>query len=292
MRFSYFSESPSYLAKRLEIWAQFFAIANRVQQFESDRSIAYMRGAELSKLELTRIVASGELPDYCPCVGLFMHYNSYGLLHTFVCFASSTWLPLMGESCFEASRDERRHRPSSPLRKISSRTGLLRHSLLLKALDAPSDARIYWAGCEPFGGQKALLPLRRAFPDLYNMETIPLPSEPEPITNKSSLLATVDYIICEQSDVFMASHGGNMARLLRGHRAFAGHRMFIMPNKRQMIPYFLDTSLPASKFNRVVKELHQGSQGQPEVRIDKVDKDVTTYLVPEYMCNGTSLRSE
>lgn len=90
----------------------------------------------------------------------------------------------------------------------------------------------------------------------------------------------------------MASHGGNMGHLMRGHRAFAGHKKFITPNKRQMIPFFLDTSLPESEFNRIVKELHQGSLGQPELRTDhKVGKDVTAYPVPECMCNGTSIRS-
>ncbi|RWW78226.1 hypothetical protein BHE74_00013580 [Ensete ventricosum] len=163
---------------------------------------------------------------------------------------------------------------------------------LLKALEAPRDARIYWAGGEPFGGRAALLPLLREFPNLYNKESLTLPGELEQFANRSSLLAAIDYIVCEQSDVFMASHGGNMGHLMRGHRAFAGHKKFITPNKRQMIPYFLDTSLPESEFNRIVKELHQGSLGQPELRTDhKFGKDVTAYPVPECMCNGTSMRS-
>ncbi|CAL9133997.1 unnamed protein product [Musa textilis] len=163
---------------------------------------------------------------------------------------------------------------------------------LLKALEAPREAQIYWAGGEPFGGREALLPLLREFPNLYNKESLTLPGELEQFANRSSLLAAIDYIVCEQSDVFMASHGGNMGHLMRGHRAFAGHKKFITPNKRQMIPYFLDTSLPESEFNRIVKELHQGSLGQPELRTDhKVGRDVTAYPVPECMCNGTSIRS-
>ncbi|XP_074576994.1 LOW QUALITY PROTEIN: O-fucosyltransferase 20-like [Curcuma longa] len=162
---------------------------------------------------------------------------------------------------------------------------------LLKALEAPRDARIYWAGGEPFGGREALLPLTRNFPNLFNKLDLALPGELEPFANKSSVLAAIDYMVCEQSDVFMPSHGGNMGHLMRGHRAFAGHRKYITPNKRQMLPYFLDAALPEEVFNRVVKELHRGSVGQPEVRTDKSGKDVTAFPVPECMCDGTSMKS-
>ncbi|RWV95746.1 hypothetical protein GW17_00041603 [Ensete ventricosum] len=159
---------------------------------------------------------------------------------------------------------------------------------LIKALGAPKDARIYWAGGEPFGGPEALLPLITEFPHLYNKENISQPGELERFASKASVLAAIDYIVCEQSDVFMPSHGGNMGHLMQGHRAYAGHRKFITPNKRQMLPYFVDASLPDSEFNRIIKDLHRGSLGQPEWRTDKVGKDVTAYPVPECMCNGTS----
>ncbi|XP_010928447.1 O-fucosyltransferase 20 [Elaeis guineensis] len=160
---------------------------------------------------------------------------------------------------------------------------------LLKALEAPRDARIYWAGGEPFGGPAALQPLTREFPNFYSKENLSLPGELEPFANKASLVAAVDYIVCEQSDVFMPSHGGNMGHLMQGHRAFAGHKKFITPNKRQMLPYFLDTSLPESEFDQIIKELHKGSLGQPEFR--KIGRDVTAYPVPECMCNSTNTRS-
>ncbi|KAG1327193.1 O-fucosyltransferase 20 [Cocos nucifera] len=160
---------------------------------------------------------------------------------------------------------------------------------LLKALEAPKDARIYWAGGEPFGGSAALQPLTREFPHFYSKENLSLPGELQAFANKSSLLAAIDYIVCKQSDVFMPSHGGNMGHLMQGHRAFAGHKKFITPNKRQMLPYFLDASLAESEFNGIIKELHKGSLGQPEFR--KNGRDVTAYPVPECMCNNTNARS-
>ncbi|MQL83148.1 hypothetical protein Taro_015634 [Colocasia esculenta] len=194
---------------------------------------------------------------------------------------------------------------------------------LLKALGAPRNARIYWAGGDPFGGAAALQPLVKEFPFLYNKYNLSLPGELEPFTNRSSLLAAIDYIVSENSDVFMPSHGGNMGHtiqvasaseilialhhfaaafasstghlkslvvLMQGHRAYAGHKKFITPNKRQMLQYFLDTSLPESEFNRIIKGLHQGSLGQPEIRTDKIGRDVTAYPVPECMCNRTRMR--
>lgn len=56
-------------------------------------------------------------------------------------------------------------------------------------------------------------------------------------------------------------------------------------------PYFMVAALPEAEFNQIVKELHEGSLGQPELRMDKLGKDVNAYLVSECMCNGTSLRS-
>lgn len=86
---------------------------------------------------------------------------------------------------------------------------------LLKALGAPKNARIYWAGGHPLGGREALLPLIREFPNFFNKEDIALPGELEPFAHRASVMAAIDYIICEKSDVFMPSHGGNMGHALQ-----------------------------------------------------------------------------
>ncbi|MED6209354.1 O-fucosyltransferase 20 [Stylosanthes scabra] len=128
---------------------------------------------------------------------------------------------------------------------------------LLKGLGAPRNARIYWAGGEPLGGKEALLPLIKEFPNFYNKEDLAKPGELEPFANKASLMAAIDYIVSEKSDVFMPSHGGNM-----------GHAI--------------------QEFNRIMKELHQDSLGQPELRTLKAGRDVTKYPIPECMCKNDS----
>ncbi|KAJ8899174.1 hypothetical protein K2173_012350 [Erythroxylum novogranatense] len=162
---------------------------------------------------------------------------------------------------------------------------------LLKALGAPGDARIYWAGGEPLGGKEALVPLTREFPYVYNKEDLALPGELEPFAKRASLMAAIDYIVSVNSDIFMPSHGGNMGHTIQGQRAYAGHKKYITPNKRHMLPYFLNSSLPEAEFNRIIRELHSESLGQPELRTSKAGRDVTKYPVPECMCNDAHARS-
>lgn len=162
---------------------------------------------------------------------------------------------------------------------------------LLKALGAPKNARIYWAGGQPLGGKQALLPLTHEFRNFFNKEDLALPGELEPFANRASFLAAIDYIVCENSDVFMPSHGGNMGHAIQGHRAYAGHKKYVTPNKRQMLSYFLNSSLPEADFKRIIKDLHRESVGQPELRTTKGGRDVTKYPVPECMCNDSRLRS-
>ncbi|GMN56793.1 hypothetical protein TIFTF001_025901 [Ficus carica] len=155
---------------------------------------------------------------------------------------------------------------------------------LLKALGAPRTTHIYNAGGEPFGGCKALQPLIAEFPNLVTKEMLAREGELSPFANKSSALAAIDYIVSLSSDVFVPSHGGNMGRALQGHRAYVGHRKFIKPNKRAMLPFFEDASISDAEFSAIMRELHSKSQGQPELRSYRRDRDVIAYPVPECMC--------
>ena len=65
------------------------------------------------------------------------------------------------------------------------------------------------------GGKEALLPLTQEFPYFYNKEDLALPGELEPFAYQASLMAAIDYIVSENSDVFMPSHGGNMGHAIQ-----------------------------------------------------------------------------
>uniref|UniRef100_A0A5B7A0J4 O-fucosyltransferase family protein n=1 Tax=Davidia involucrata TaxID=16924 RepID=A0A5B7A0J4_DAVIN len=211
-------------------------------------------------------------------------------------------LPGLSHEYDEIINNERKLRPelltsrsnmSYHDRKLSGLCPLnvLEVTRLLKALGAPKNAIIYWAGGNPFGGKEALLPLTREFPHFYNKEDLALPGELEPFANKASFMAAIDYVVSENSDAFMPSHGGNMGHAIQGHRAYAGHKKYITPNKRQMLPYFLNSSLPEAEFNRIITDLHRDSLGHPELRTSKAGRDVTKYPVPECMCNDSRAHS-
>ncbi|KAK3043293.1 hypothetical protein RJ639_002536 [Escallonia herrerae] len=155
---------------------------------------------------------------------------------------------------------------------------------LLKGLGAPGNVRVYIAGGEPFGGALALQPLTAEFPNVVTKEMLARESELAPYINRSSVLAAIDYIVALSSDVFLPSHGGNMGRAMKGHRAYVGHRKHINPNKRVMVPFFEEARINDTEFSSVVRNLHQFSLGQPELRTNKRNRDVIAYPVPECMC--------
>ncbi|XP_012080514.2 O-fucosyltransferase 37 isoform X1 [Jatropha curcas] len=159
---------------------------------------------------------------------------------------------------------------------------------LLKALGAPRSARIYVAGGEPFGGSQALQPLAAEYQNLVTKEMLSKEGELAPYVKKASAMAAIDYIVSLSSNVFIPSHGGNMGRLMQGHRAYVGHWKCIKPNKRAMIPFFEDNSLSDAEFGSIVRMLHRKSRGQPEPRSNKRDRDVIAHPVPECMCKHTT----
>jgi hypothetical protein len=100
--------------------------------------------------------------------------------------------------------------------------------LMLRALGYGSDVHIYVASGEVYGGEETLAPLKALFPHYHSKETIATKEELEPFSTFSSRMAALDFIVCDESDVFVTNNNGNMAKILAGRRYGLLHLHFFL----------------------------------------------------------------
>ncbi|GKB50309.1 GDP-fucose protein O-fucosyltransferase [Tanacetum coccineum] len=89
-------------------------------------------------------------------------------------------------------------------------------SLMLRALGYSKDLHLYVASGEVYGGDDTLAPLRALFPNIHSKDTIATKDDLEPFSTFSSRMAALDFIVCDESDVFVTNNNGNMAKILAG----------------------------------------------------------------------------
>ncbi|XP_044476099.1 O-fucosyltransferase 16-like isoform X2 [Mangifera indica] len=140
--------------------------------------------------------------------------------------------------------------------------------LMLRALGYGSDVHIYVASGEVYGGEETLAPLKALFPHFHSKETIATKDELEPFSRFSSRMAALDFIVCDESDVFVTNNNGNMARILAGRRKYFGHKPTIRPNAKKLYRLFLNqTNTTWEVFASKVRSYQRGFMGEPnEVR--------------------------
>ncbi|XP_006351036.1 uncharacterized protein At1g04910 [Solanum tuberosum] len=140
--------------------------------------------------------------------------------------------------------------------------------LFLQALGYPPSTLIYIAAGEIYGGNTRLSELKSYFPNVVFKEMLATPELRE-FANHASQAAALDYLISVESDVFIPSHSGNMARAVEGHRRFLGHRKTITPDRKGLVEIFdqLEAGqLDGSSFSHLVRHLHKNRQGAPRKR--------------------------
>ncbi|KAI4989944.1 hypothetical protein ZWY2020_038307 [Hordeum vulgare] len=89
-------------------------------------------------------------------------------------------------------------------------------AMVLKALDIDRNYQIYIAAGEIYGGQRRMAALTSAYPNVVRKETL-LPSGLRFFQNHSSQMAALDYMVSLESDVFIPTYDGNMAKVVEGH---------------------------------------------------------------------------
>ncbi|XP_076936611.1 O-fucosyltransferase 6-like [Bidens hawaiensis] len=140
--------------------------------------------------------------------------------------------------------------------------------LMLRALGYNKDVHIYVASGEVYGGDDTLAPLRALFPNIHSKDTIATKEELEPFSGFSSRMAALDFIVCDESDVFVTNNNGNMAKILAGRRRYFGHKPTIRPNAKKLYRLFLSReNMTWGEFSSRVRTHQRGFMGEPkEVR--------------------------
>ena len=169
---------------------------------------------------------------------------------------------------------------------------------MLRALGYGQDVHIYVASGEVYGGEETLAPLKALFPNFHSKETIASKEELEKFSSYSSRMAALDFIVCDESDVFVTNNNGNMARILAGRRCrisllqtimviwqgywlmnnflkfqfyfrrYFGHKPTIRPNAKKLYRLFLNrANMTWRAFSSRVRTYQRGFMGEPnEVR--------------------------
>ncbi|KAK8530044.1 hypothetical protein V6N12_060802 [Hibiscus sabdariffa] len=137
--------------------------------------------------------------------------------------------------------------------------------LMLRALGFGRDVHIYVASGEVYGGEERLAPLKALFPNYHSKETIATEEELAPFTKFSGRMAALDFIVCDESDVFVSNNNGNMARMLAGRRKYFGHKPTIRPNAKKLYKLFLArNNLTWAEFASQVRASQIGFMGAPK----------------------------
>ncbi|OWM88367.1 hypothetical protein CDL15_Pgr003779 [Punica granatum] len=136
--------------------------------------------------------------------------------------------------------------------------------LMLRALGFSNDTHLYVASGEIYGGEATLQPLRELFPNFYTKEML-ANEELRPYLPFSSRLAALDYIVCDESDVFVTNNNGNMAKILAGRRRYMGHKRTIRPNAKRLSSLFMTRDqMDWDTFSKKVKSAQRGFMGEPD----------------------------
>ncbi|KAL6270939.1 hypothetical protein ACE6H2_027850 [Prunus campanulata] len=136
--------------------------------------------------------------------------------------------------------------------------------LMLRALGFGSDIHLYVASGEVYGGEETLAPLKKLFPNYHSKETIASKEELTPFSSFSSRMAALDFIVCDESDVFITNNNGNMARMLAGRRRYFGHKPTFRPNAKKLSPLFMNrNNMTWEEFASKLRTNQIGFMGEP-----------------------------
>ncbi|KAH7528855.1 hypothetical protein FEM48_Zijuj05G0122100 [Ziziphus jujuba var. spinosa] len=160
-------------------------------------------------------------------------------------------------------------------------------ALTLRALDIDSSIQIYIAAGEIYGGERRMASLAKAYPKLVRKETLLESSDLRFFQNHSSQMAALDYLVSLESDIFVPTYDGNMAKVVEGHRRFLGFKRTVLLDRKllvDLIDQYNSGSWSWDEFSSAVKKSHAGRMGSPTKRLvipDRPKEEDYFYANPE-----------